>query len=65
VLGALYLPLVTGIIFSTVYLHYHYVVDVLAGMAAGCAGAWLGPRLEPLCEPRAVMKRMAVRFGIE
>ena len=32
------LPLVTGLIISTVYLRYHYVVDVLAGMV-----------LAPLC----------------
>ena len=32
------LPLVTGLIISTVYLRYHYAVDVLAGMV-----------LAPLC----------------
>ncbi len=32
-LTALLLPAVTGLIISTVYLRYHYVVDVLAGIA--------------------------------
>jgi len=58
------LPFVGGIVFSTVYLHYHYVIDVVAGavLAAGCA--WLGPRLEPFLEPQGVMKRFAVHLGI-
>ncbi len=29
----LYLPIVTGLIGSTVYLRYHYVIDVIAGVA--------------------------------
>lgn len=33
VLFWIYLPIVTGLICSTVYLRYHYVVDVFAGMA--------------------------------
>ena len=32
-LGKIYLPVVLALIFSTVYLRYHYAVDVLAGMA--------------------------------
>ena len=58
------LPLVAGIVFSTVYLHYHYVIDVLAGggLAAGCL--WLGPRLEPMLEPREMRRRVAVHLGI-
>jgi membrane-associated phospholipid phosphatase len=59
-----YVPLVAGIIFSTVYLHYHYVVDVLGGAVLACAGAWLGPRLEPWCEPRAMAKRLGIGFGV-
>jgi len=27
------IPLVTGLIISTVYLRYHYVIDVIAGLA--------------------------------
>lgn len=63
-LSILYVPIVAGIIFSTVYLHYHYVVDVLAGVALAGAGAWFGPRLEPWCEPRGFMKRLGVRLGL-
>ena len=45
-------PLVAGIAFSTVYLHYHYVVDVVVGtgLAVGCV--WLGPGIEALMDPR-------------
>ncbi len=58
-----FLPLVGGIVFSTVYLHYHYVVDVLAGagLSAGCI--WLGPRLQPLFEPREMMAWLGARLG--
>lgn len=58
------LPLVAGIVFSTVYLHYHYVVDIVVGaaLAAGCV--WLGPRLQPLLEPHEMMRRVAVHLGI-
>jgi membrane-associated phospholipid phosphatase len=61
---ALFIPLGTGIIFSTVYLHYHYVVDVVAGtaLAAGCI--WLGPRLEPVLEPREVVEWFGARLGL-
>jgi membrane-associated phospholipid phosphatase len=41
----IYLPMVLGLILATVYLRYHYVVDVLAGalLAAICLalGPWL------------------------
>lgn len=63
-LGLLYIPVVAGIIFSTVYLHYHYVVDVLAGAVLAGGAVWLGPRLEPWCEPQALMKQVAVRLGL-
>jgi len=58
------LPVVGGIIFSTVYLQYHYVVDVVAavGVAGGCL--WLGPRLEALLVPRDMMRRVAVHLGM-
>jgi membrane-associated phospholipid phosphatase len=61
---ALLLPVVGGIVFSTVYLHYHYVIDVVAGagVAAGCI--WLGPRLEPFLEPHEMMRRVAVHLGM-
>lgn len=60
----LFVPIVIGIIFSTVYLHYHYVVDVLAGGGLAVACGWLGPRLEPVFEPREVVRRFALRLGI-
>jgi membrane-associated phospholipid phosphatase len=61
---AIFLPVAAGIIFSTVYLYYHYVIDVVAGAALACGCAWLGPRLEPVLEPREVVKWFTVRFGI-
>lgn len=62
--GAIFAVLAAGIIFSTVYLHYHYVVDVVAGtgLAAGCI--WLGPRLEPALEPREIVQWFGARFGL-
>lgn len=60
---ALYVPLVAGIIFSTVYLHYHYVVDVVAGAGLGLGCMWLGPRLQPLLEPRDMVAWLGARLG--
>jgi membrane-associated phospholipid phosphatase len=61
---AIFTPVAAGIVFSTVYLHYHYVVDVIAGagVAAGCI--WLGPALEPVLEPREVVERFGARLGL-
>jgi len=44
-LSYLFLPLVCGLILSTVYLRYHYVIDLFAGasLAVGCM--IIGPRL--------------------
>ena len=41
----IFLPLVCGLVLSTVYLRYHYVIDLLAGttLAMGCV--IIGPRL--------------------
>ncbi|MSR74626.1 MAG: phosphatase PAP2 family protein [Planctomycetes bacterium] len=49
--GLLFLPLCVGVIFSTVYLRYHYVVDLLAGLLLTFLGitvleAW-HRRMEP------------------
>jgi membrane-associated phospholipid phosphatase len=44
-LTALLLPAVTGLILSTVYLRYHYVVDVLAGIALTVLTVYLAPPL--------------------
>jgi len=38
----LFLPFVTALIFSTVYLRYHYVVDVLAGIILAALTLFLG-----------------------
>ncbi|NJD55203.1 MAG: phosphatase PAP2 family protein [Nitrospirae bacterium] len=38
----LFLPFVTALIFSTVYLRYHYVVDVLAGVILAALTLFLG-----------------------
>jgi membrane-associated phospholipid phosphatase len=34
-----------GLIFSTVYCRYHYVIDVLAGIALACLCLFLGPKI--------------------
>lgn len=39
------LPLVTGLIVSTVYLRYHYAVDVLAGVILAPVCVWAASRL--------------------
>lgn len=41
----IFLPIVGGLILSTVYLRYHYVIDLLAGMALAAFCIWIGPRL--------------------
>jgi membrane-associated phospholipid phosphatase len=45
VLTVLLLPAVTGLILSTVYLRYHYVVDVIAGIALTVLTVYLAPPL--------------------
>jgi membrane-associated phospholipid phosphatase len=57
---AIYIAATTGIIFSTVYLQYHYVIDVVAGTALAWGCIWLGPHLELLVEPRGVRKWLTV-----
>jgi membrane-associated phospholipid phosphatase len=44
-LTAVLLPAVTGLILSTVYLRYHYVVDVLAGISLTVLTVYLAPPL--------------------
>ncbi|MEA1928353.1 MAG: phosphatase PAP2 family protein [Candidatus Auribacterota bacterium] len=46
VLFWIYLPIVTGLVCSTVYLRYHYVVDVIAGMALAGIVILLARRVE-------------------
>jgi membrane-associated phospholipid phosphatase len=38
-------PIVTGLVVSTVYLRYHYVVDLMAGVAFAVGSLIIGPRL--------------------
>ncbi len=40
-----YLPLFFCMLVATVYGRYHYVADVLAGLATGVIGFWIGDRL--------------------
>jgi len=63
-LFAIYVPVAIGIIFSTVYLHYHYVIDVVAGavLASGCLAT--APVLERLLAPREMMRWVTVRLGL-
>lgn len=61
-LPLLRLPLVlvvAGIIFTTVYLHYHYVVDVVAGVVLGVVTPYLAQALRQLLEPRLVRRWVA------
>jgi membrane-associated phospholipid phosphatase len=44
-LSAVLLPAVLGLIFSTVYLRYHYGIDVLAGIALTVLTIYLAPKL--------------------
>jgi membrane-associated phospholipid phosphatase len=39
------IPLVTGLVISTVYLRYHYVIDVIAGIALMILTVYLAPVL--------------------
>jgi len=47
-LFAVLIPVVTGLIISTVYLRYHYVIDVIAGIALTGLTIALAPRLRRL-----------------
>ena len=46
-LFAVLVPVVAGLILSTVYLRYHYVIDVVAGFALALLTLWLVPVLYP------------------
>ena len=52
--------LVGAILFSTVYLSYHYVVDVVAGALGARPLAWAMPSIGRLCgapdDPRSVRR---------
>jgi len=44
-LFCIYLPIVIALIFSTVYLRYHYVIDIAAGFVFAGGTLLVGPRL--------------------
>jgi len=54
----LYLPIVTGLICSTVYLRYHYVVDVIAGAALAGIVILLARGAEKRGDSAAVRRRL-------
>ena len=41
----IFLPIICGLILSTVYLRYHYVIDLFVGAAFAVGCLWIGPRL--------------------
>lgn len=58
------LPVVSLLVFSTVALRYHYVVDVLAGAAAVAPGLWLSRLLYGWGSPPVVGGRPATCSGL-
>jgi len=40
------LPFASGLVFGTVYLRHHWVVDIFAGFVITLAAFWAGPKLE-------------------
>jgi membrane-associated phospholipid phosphatase len=45
VLFYLFLPVVSGLVLSTVYLRYHYIIDLIAGAALAIGCVLIGPPL--------------------
>jgi membrane-associated phospholipid phosphatase len=45
ILSYIFFPIVCGLILSTVYLRYHYVIDLLAGVGFAIASLIIAPRL--------------------
>jgi membrane-associated phospholipid phosphatase len=45
ILSAVLIPAIAGLVFSTVYLRYHYVIDVIAGFALTALTIYLAPPL--------------------
>lgn len=45
-----------SLIFSTVYLRYHYVVDVIAGILLAMLVLWLEPKLRSIIEKKLLRK---------
>ncbi len=53
VLTTLLIPAVAGLMLSTIYLRYHYVIDVLAGIALAVLTVYLAPPLYAWSSRRA------------
>jgi len=62
VLGALLIPAVSGLIVSTVYLRYHYVIDVIAGIALSVLTVYVAPPLMALLSRAAGHQRDQLHY---
>lgn len=51
----IYLPVITGLIISTVHLRYHYVIDIVAGVILAIVTIYFGERLYRKWEGRKVI----------
>ena len=50
VLFYVFLPIICGLILSTVYLRYHYIIDLMVGMALAIGCVIIGPTLYRWCK---------------
>ena len=57
-LFAVFVPVVTGLLISTVYLRYHYVIDVIAGIALTGLTITLAPGLQRLLAEAPAIRAM-------
>jgi membrane-associated phospholipid phosphatase len=57
-LFAVFIPVVTGLIISTVYLRYHYVIDVIAGIALTGLTIALAPGVRRLLSVAPAIRAM-------
>ncbi len=55
------IPFAAGLVFGTVYLRHHWVVDILAGFAITFFSFWAGPRLEDWWERWSASGRVAAK----
>jgi membrane-associated phospholipid phosphatase len=52
VLFYVFLPIICGLILSTVYLRYHYVIDLMVGVALAIGCAFIGCQLHKWWNPQ-------------
>jgi len=64
-LFAVFIPVVTGLLISTVYLRYHYVIDVIAGIALTGLTIALAPGLQRLLAEAPAIRAMNKSSGRE